>query len=87
MNTPANKLTKAQVRALAAVRDGTVTNVFHPTGNKFEGPEGIGGQCYRHLQELRLIEDVPGHKTGAYTTRVTQQITFAGRTALAEHGQ
>jgi hypothetical protein len=53
------KLTTAQVRALAAVRDGLVTQRFDHQGNVFQGPKGIGAILYRKLQDARLIEDAP----------------------------
>jgi len=77
------KLTTAQVRALAAVRDGLVEQRFDRDGNVFVGPKGVAPVLYRKLKEARLIEDVPGQSVGFTRSFHKQQLTTAGRDALA----
>lgn len=84
---PNRNKTPAIMKALRAVRDGLVTQVYDRTGNKFEGPEGINGRTYRRAREMQLIEDVPGHFGGVYTTRIKQRLTAAGRVAVEERGR
>lgn len=77
------KLTTAQARALAAVRDGLVMQKFYRQGNVFQGPKGIGAILYRKLQDARLIEDAPGQTgVGVIASFHKQQLTAAGRAAL-----
>jgi hypothetical protein len=77
------KLTTPQIRALAAVRDGLVTQRYDHQGNAFQGPKGIGAILYRKLQDARLIEDVPRQGGGVIASFHKQQLTAVGRTALA----
>jgi hypothetical protein len=78
------RLTTPQLLALAAVRDGLVTQRFNHNGNIFQGPNGIGAIVYRKLRDARLIEDGPGQKTpGGLVSSHKQQLTEAGRAALA----
>lgn len=78
------KLTTAQVRALAAVRDGLVTQRFDHQGNVFQGPKGIGAILYRKLQDARLIEDAPRQTgVGVIASFHKQQLTAVGRATLA----
>jgi hypothetical protein len=84
--TPHFKLTTAQVRALAAVGQGRVSNIFTATGNTFHGPKGIGSILYRKLQIARLIEDVPGGAINPIRSTRRQQLTAAGRALLATYG-
>ena len=65
------RLTTPQLLALAAVRDGLVTQRFNHNGNIFQGPNGIGAIVYRKLRDARLIEDGPGQKPPADWCRPT----------------
>lgn len=74
-------MTKAQLRALQAVRDGRVVQVYDRTGNVFRGPAGISARNYRALEVGGLIEDVPGQgfrASGYYKL----QLTGKGRAIL-----
>jgi hypothetical protein len=74
-------LTAARVRALEAVERGQVANRFTHSGNVFEVPQGVSPKLCRDLQTERLIEDVP--RSDGRGHRYTQQLTKAGRDALA----
>jgi hypothetical protein len=80
------KLSVSQIAALRAVDAGRVTNRFDNDGNVFEGPAGIGAISYRRLQQMKLIEDIPGQRLGRY---YKQRLTAAGREILktAEHSK
>jgi len=82
------KLTDAQVRALAAVRDGRVFNRFERDRNVFVGPTEIGPILYRKLQSAGMIEDEPAkpaERLGLVHVR-KQQLTARGRSVLAAYG-
>lgn len=74
-------LTKAQLRALIAVREGFVWHEFDAHGNSFKGPQGIGAQSFRRLEELNLIEDT---RSGKYATRFKVRLTAAGADELLQ---
>jgi hypothetical protein len=71
-------MTKAQIRALIAVQDGLVTQVYDRDGNVFCGPPEIAKRNYRVLEIRGLIEDAPGQKGSWFK----QQLTVEGRAAL-----
>lgn len=81
------QLTDAQVRALAAVRDGLVMNVFTSEGNVFRGPSGIGPVLYRKLQAEHLIEDETKPVSGVIASTHKQRLTESGRLLLATLGE
>lgn len=83
-----HKLTPALIRAMAAVRAGKVAQVCTGEGNVFRGPTGIAASCYRRLEVMRYIEDVPGQKrTGVFESRIVQQLSAAGQRALWDAGE
>lgn len=82
-----DKLSKAEVAALVHVAAGSVTQIFTPKGNTYQGPRGTAPRTWRKLAALKLIEDVPGQtSTGVYARHFKQRLTKAGRKALNEVG-
>lgn len=56
----ADTLTKAQRRALEAVRDGLCFRRYTAVGNTLHGPEGVSARTLWSLARARLVDDRPG---------------------------
>lgn len=67
-----NKLSEALIKALIAVHEGEVMQVFDMRGNVFRGPKGISPRSYRRLQEIGLIEDVPLQRGASQRQRLSK---------------
>jgi hypothetical protein len=81
MNEATIMLTRAEVNALFAVRDGKVTRVYRANGNVMRGPKGIGAATLWRLDAKRLIADGRSNG-GCYETRCPMELTSAGTAAL-----
>jgi hypothetical protein len=75
------KLTKSQIRALRAVREGTVFRTYRGAGNVFKVPAGIGASSLRKLEISNHIRDGKTISLGRHTT-VQIELTDTGIQAL-----
>lgn len=81
MTSASHKLTPALIRAMIAVRAGRVTQVYTKTGNVFRGPSYTGAVCYRRLEAMKFIEDMPG-QNDRHRLHFRKQLSVIGEQAL-----
>lgn len=75
------KLTKAQIAALQAVKNGRVFREYRRDGNKLYSLSGNGAKALWALDKMKLIRDGEDKNAGVVIT-TKQVLTKAGEDAL-----